>query len=218
MALQPTNFALGAPSGHFHGLAGDSARWGIRSGAPNRLGPVIIRQAAPADLSAINSVHYSSGRPAWDAEVLVDPDRFVAVAVLGEVIVGAGKTHFFSEPDDPAPQGHYLGGVTVHPDHRRLGIGRALTRARMDWVWSRSNRLYYFTDDHNAASILMHATLGFEEIARAPTLRQRRADRPTGNLILFQAVRPGPVDEQGREPGIGETRDVRFRRPADAVG
>ena len=154
---------------------------------------MIIRQAAPADLTAINQVHSSSGRPVWDAEALVDPDRFVAVALLGALLVGAGKTHFFAEPDDPAPRGHYLGGVTVHPDHRRLGIGRALTRARMDWVWSLSDRAYYFTDDHNAASILMHATLGFEEIARAPAIRQRRADHPNGNLILFHAVRPDGV-------------------------
>ncbi len=141
----------------------------------------------------MNAVHAASGRSEWGADVLVDPDRFVVVAVVDDILVGTGKTHFFPEPDDQAPEGHYLGGVTVHPDHRRLGIGLALTRARMEWVWSRSDRVYYFTDDHNAASILMHAALGFEEIGRAPVIRQRHADNPTGDLVLFTAGRPATL-------------------------
>lgn len=154
------------------------------------MGEVQIRQAVPEDLSALNTVHAAGARAEWGMDVLHDPDRFVVVAVVDGVLVAAGKTHFFSEPDGPAPAGHYLGGVTVHPDHRRRGIGVAVTHARMDWVWARSDRVYYFTDEHNAASVLMHAALGFEEIARGPTIRGRHADVEAECLILFCARRP----------------------------
>jgi hypothetical protein len=35
-----------------------------------------------------------------------------------------------------------------------------LTRARIDWVWERSDTVYYFTDDTNVASMRMHAGFG----------------------------------------------------------
>jgi aminoglycoside 6'-N-acetyltransferase I len=151
---------------------------------------VTIREAVPEDLVAINLLHASAGRSPWTAEVLDDFDRFVVVAERNGLLIGAAKTHFFPGPDGPAPAGHYLGGITVHPDHRGLGIGTALSRARMAWVWERTDVLHSFTDDDNVASIRLHATLGFEEMHRAPTIRGAQADRDGGSLILFRARRP----------------------------
>jgi ribosomal protein S18 acetylase RimI-like enzyme len=150
---------------------------------------VIIRHAGPDDLSGINAVHEACGRSPWDTRVLDgDPDRCVVVAVVGDTVVGAGKTHHQSDAVGHAPAGYYLGGVSVHPDHRRRGIGYALTRARIDWIWRRADTVLYFTDDHNEVSIRMHAGFGFEEIARAPVLLDARADGEL--LLLFRAHRP----------------------------
>jgi ribosomal protein S18 acetylase RimI-like enzyme len=150
---------------------------------------VIIRRAMPVDLAAINAVHQACRRREWDAPIAEDSDcRFVAVAVVDDVIVAAAKTHLQTEPDAGAPAGHYLGGVSVHPNHRRRGVGLALTRARIDWVWARSDTVYYFTDDDNTASMGLHAGFGFEEIARLPTILGARANRES--LVLFRAVRP----------------------------
>jgi ribosomal protein S18 acetylase RimI-like enzyme len=148
-----------------------------------------IRPAIPDDLPAVNRVHQACGRPRWDGPIALDgDDRLIVVALVDDAIVGAGKTHFQAHPGAGAPVGHYLGGLSVHPDHRRRGLGLALTRARIDWVWQRSDAVYYFTDEDNTASIRLHAGLGFEEIARVPTLLGARANRES--LVLFCAVRP----------------------------
>lgn len=146
----------------------------------------------PDDLAAINAVHRACGRREWDAAVLSDPAALlVAVALVDDGIVAAAKTHFQAEPDSGAPAGFYLGGVSVHPDHRRRGFGRALTQARLDWIWERSNTAYYFTDDTNVASMRMHAAFGFEEIARLPTILGASANHES--LVLFRATRPAPT-------------------------
>ena len=148
-----------------------------------------IRPARSDDLVAINAVHRACDRREWAAPISEDrDDRFVAVAVVDDVIVAAAKTHLQAEPDGGAPAGHYLGGVSVHPGDRRRGIGLALTRARIDWVWARSDTVYYFTDDDNMASMRLHAPFGFHEIARLPTILGARADNES--LVLFRAVRP----------------------------
>jgi ribosomal protein S18 acetylase RimI-like enzyme len=150
---------------------------------------VLIRPAVPDDLAAVNAVHAACGRREWDAATFEHrEDRYVAVAVVDSAIVGAGKTHHQIEPDGEAPAGYYLGGVSVHPDHRRRGIGRALTRVRIDWIWARSDAVYYFTDDDNAASMRMHSGFGFEEIARLPTILGAHADNDS--LVLCCATRP----------------------------
>jgi len=177
-----------------------------------------IRQALPDELAAINAVHHACGRQDWDATVLSDPGAlFVAVALVDDTIVGAGKTHFQAEPERGAPAGYYLGGVSVHPDHRRRGVGFGLTRARIDWVWERSDTVYYFTDDTNVASMRLHASFGFTEIARLPpSSARRRATKASYSFALGGAVpmcrpeqfsgcwhadRPIAVEYQGRCSG-----------------
>jgi aminoglycoside 6'-N-acetyltransferase I len=150
---------------------------------------MIIRPAVSDDLAAINAVHQACDRRDWEAPIAEDrDDRFVAVAVVDDVIVAAAKTHLQAEPEGGAPAGHYLGGVSVHPGYRRRGIGLALTRVRIDWVWARSDTVYYFTDDDNTASMRLHAGFGFHEVARLPTILGARANGES--LVLFRAARP----------------------------
>ncbi|WP_370874537.1 GNAT family N-acetyltransferase [Pseudarthrobacter defluvii] len=87
------------------------------------------------------------------------------------------------------PAGHYLGGVIINPNFRRRGIGSALTRVRMEWMWSRSSTVYYFANEHNTASIRMHETLGFQAIGRFAQIRGVTADEGRSELVLFQACR-----------------------------
>jgi ribosomal protein S18 acetylase RimI-like enzyme len=92
----------------------------------------------------------------------------VVVAEVGGDVVGWAKTHLYPVPDGAAPAGHYLGGVTVRPDARRRGVGRALTDARMAWVGLRAARVHYLVNAQNQVSIAMHERWGFREIARGP--------------------------------------------------
>lgn len=115
-------------------------------------------------------------------------DRIVRVAIAHGDIVGVAKTHFHREPDGEAPAGHYLGGLIVTPAFRRRGVGSLLTRARLEWIWARSERAYYFTDEDNTASIRLHEALGFRPMGRFADIRGVTADDANAKLLLFESV------------------------------
>ena len=69
-------------------------------------------------------------------------------------------------PANTAPEGWYLTGVVVDPEHRRRGVGAALTRARLQWIGRRAGAAYYFASAKNRATHDLHAPFGFEEVTR----------------------------------------------------
>lgn len=151
----------------------------------------LLREARPSDLADVITVCEASGRAAWTAEMIVErPDRIVLATTIGVWLAGIGKTHLHFEPDGATPAGHYLGGVIVGPAWRRRGVGAELTRARLEWIWQRAERAFYFANEHNTASIELHRTMGFEPIATAPTFHGVSADNGQSQLILFEARRP----------------------------
>ncbi len=94
-------------------------------------------------------------------------DDALLVAELDGVVVGVGRVAYFEPadgaPKNAAPSGFYLLGVNVDPAHRRRGIGRALTEARLKWIRSRAPVAWFFTDASNEASIRLHEAFGFRE-------------------------------------------------------
>jgi aminoglycoside 6'-N-acetyltransferase I len=149
-----------------------------------------IREATLNDLRHVDVICDDSGRARWMPEMIAPVSgRVVLVAIVQNEIVGIAKTHFHGESGGGAPAGHYLGGVITTPNFRRRGIGSALTRARMEWIWSRSSTLYYFANEHNTASIGMHETLGFQSIGRFAQIRGVKAGGGRSELVLFQACR-----------------------------
>ncbi|MGO4238341.1 GNAT family N-acetyltransferase [Pseudarthrobacter sp. YAF2] len=149
-----------------------------------------IREATLDDLRYVEAICEASDRRPWTPDMVAPTgDRVVLIAARQDDIVGIAKTHFHSEPDITAPAGHYLGGIVVSPNFRRRGIGSALTRARMEWAWSRSSTVYYFANEYNTASIKMHETLGFQSIGRFAEIRGVTADEGRSELVLFQASR-----------------------------
>jgi ribosomal protein S18 acetylase RimI-like enzyme len=98
-------------------------------------------------------------------------ERLLLVAQLNGAIVGFGQAHRLDEhPVDHAPSGWYLTGVTVLPGHRRTGLGHDLTAARIDWMAERTDVAWYFANARNAASIDLHARLGFVEVSRCASI------------------------------------------------
>jgi aminoglycoside 6'-N-acetyltransferase I len=126
-------------------------------------------------------------------EAIVDPDRLVMVAEAGGVIVGWGKTHRYSAASGSAPAGHYLGGVNVLPEFRRRGIGSALTRARLSWIWDRARDAWFVTNARNTASIELHSRLGFSEVARAGEFHGTTFEGGVGILFRATALEGEPV-------------------------
>jgi ribosomal protein S18 acetylase RimI-like enzyme len=98
------------------------------------------------------------------------PDRWLWVAASGAEIVGFGRLAGLAaaDPGSAPPAGLYLGGVSVSPAHRRRGIGRALTRARLAHAFAEQNadRVWYFANANNEASIALHREFGFVEVER----------------------------------------------------
>jgi aminoglycoside 6'-N-acetyltransferase I len=149
-----------------------------------------IREANLGDLEHVDAICDASGRARWTPEMVAPiSERVVLIAAIQDEIVGVAKTHFHGEPDGEAPAGHYLGGVVVSSNSRRRGIGSALTRARVEWIWSRSSSVYYFANEHNTASIRMHEVLGFQFVSRFAEIRGVTADDGRSELVLFQACR-----------------------------
>jgi len=52
----------------------------------------------------------------------------------------------------------------VSPDHRRKGIGKLLTIARIDLLRQVTDIIYYRTESDNRVSIDLHSRLGFESV------------------------------------------------------
>jgi ribosomal protein S18 acetylase RimI-like enzyme len=101
---------------------------------------------------------------------LAHPDRHLVVAESGGAVIGYGRARLFEPeadaPADTAPHGYYLTGVFVSPNYRSMGVGAALTRARLDWISERAIEAWYFANARNSRSIRLHSPFGFEEVTR----------------------------------------------------
>lgn len=92
------------------------------------------------------------------------------VARAGGQVVACSRVELWTPPADApatdAPGGWYLMGLLVDPAHRRSGVGRGLTHLRLDWLRTRTDRVWYFSNARNDASLALHAGLGFREVTR----------------------------------------------------
>lgn len=154
--------------------------------------PKNVRICTIDDVDAIRDIDVKTGRTPAATEALAaaiqDDGRLVVVASVSGTIVGWGKTHFWSYADGEAPDGHYLGGVTVIPELRRHGIARALTQARLDWIWERTDSAWYIVNLSNRASIQLHRQWGFTEVARAAKFHTTSFTSGVG--LLLRAKKP----------------------------
>ena len=119
-------------------------------------------------------------------------DDALLVAELDGKIVGVGRVSYFEPPQDApenaAPGGYYLLGVNVDPKHRRRGIGKALTEARLRFIARHAPVAWFFTDAQNEASIRLHQALGFRRNTSDfwfPTAKFS----PSGGLLFSLALR-----------------------------
>ena len=149
-----------------------------------------VRNATDLDFDGIITVQADAARPPFEkgllSDILQDTNRVILVALQGETVVGWAKTHYWPRDAGPAPAGHYLGGVTVTPRHRRQGVADELTACRLEWIHSRAANVWYFVNASNLASIDLHKRWGFEEVARGS--RFHGIEFTDGTGILLHAV------------------------------
>lgn len=164
-----------------------------------------IRTARPADVHGILAADIAAGRTSLNeaerfangiSAAVADPTRLVVVAEArddttaegGSGVVGWAKTHYWDYADGPAPAGHYLGGVTVRPEFRRMGLAAQLTEARLHWMWERAEFAWYVVNARNEASLALHRRWGFWEVARGARFHTVAFDGGEG--VLLSAARP----------------------------
>ncbi|WP_299169738.1 GNAT family N-acetyltransferase [uncultured Arthrobacter sp.] len=151
---------------------------------------MLIREAGLADIIGVDEICDASGRSRWSPNLLrVKQDRQVLVAEVEGKVIGVAKTHFHEDSGGDGPAGHYLGGIVVAREYRRQGVATALTKKRLDWIWSVAGTAYYFANEHNIASIRMHEGFGFRELGRFANIHGVTADDGQSYLILFEAHR-----------------------------
>ena len=97
--------------------------------------------------------------------------RLLLVADIDGAVAGFARVAYcVPAPDAPpnaAPEGWYLGGIIVVPEHRRRGIGRELTRRRLQWLRDRgASEAWFVVNADNRASIDLHRPFGFREVTR----------------------------------------------------
>lgn len=136
----------------------------------------VIRPATHEDVAELTSINITvvvRTAEDWTAAIdkTVQGERLLLVAVIDGRIGGFAQAHGLDEdPEGHAPAGIFLTGVTVLPQHRRAGLARAFTSARLDWIAERADEAWYFAAVENAASIRMHEAFGFVEVSRGPSI------------------------------------------------
>lgn len=135
-----------------------------------------IRRAGLDDADACARIQIEAREPedpgrglAGLLRALRRPDRWLWVAEsAGDVVAYARLANNDPAPGDEVPPGVYLGGVTVLPAFRRRSIGTALTRVRLEHAFEalEAERVWYFANSANHASIELHARFGFVEVRR----------------------------------------------------
>ena len=165
-------------------------------------GPSAIRSAGPADLARLGPLYERAGFGAHLARVV----EFARARLDGEVVVAEADGDLAGVAAGALFGGTgWIGGVGVAPDHRRAGLGAALTQSIIEFLEARG-----------ATTILLHATaLGrpvYERLGFVPEVHYltltgpalpRTRPRPLGLVALGGTADP----EQGSPAALGGTGD-----------
>jgi GNAT superfamily N-acetyltransferase len=162
----------------------------IENGAPDSA--VATRVARKGDLDGIREVQRHSARSFSEkfstaiSDAIDDRTRQVVVAEVHGEIVGWAATKYWADDDGDAPSGHYRMGITVAPENRQLGIGKALIEVRIEWIHHQADQVMFFANSTNTASLAAHRHWPFQEISRGTEFRGIRFDNGVGLLFCAQ--------------------------------
>jgi RimJ/RimL family protein N-acetyltransferase len=143
---------------------------------------------ASAALAAATSQRSALELEAAYARTLNSPETGYLVGAFAndDELIGFARAVFLSDSHvaspKPVPIGWYLLGVNVAFAHQRQGVASALTKARLDWLRIRTDRVFYAALPINDASVALHRPFGFEKIGDGFEMRPS-----IRNLLLFGA-------------------------------
>jgi ribosomal protein S18 acetylase RimI-like enzyme len=113
------------------------------------------------------------------------------VAVDHDVVVGTAKMG----PNRPGRGAHVAtASFMVHPDHRGLGVGRALAEHALRQATQDGYRSMQFNAvvETNTAAVRLWQSLGFEVIGTVPEAFAHASDGLVGLHVMFRRLEPLP--------------------------
>ena len=158
-----------------------------------RIEPLTMADVAAAVELAVRVLRVKPGdRGEQFAADITGEQRQMFVAKANGQVVAYGRVIELAadEAAPGTPAGYYLSGVLVDPAWRCRGIATALTRARLRWAFARTGTVFYVTGADNAASLHLHAALGFQEVRRFESERAA-----AGVDVLSQLARTAVVTD-----------------------
>ena len=156
-----------------------------------RIEPLTTADVAPAVELAARVLGVKPGdRGEQFAADIACEHRHMFVAKARGQIVGYGRVIQLGadEAGPGTPAWYYLSGVLVERAWRGRGIATALTMARLRWAFDRTSTVFYVTGSDNAASLHLHASLGFREIKRFDS------ERSASGVDVLSAIPPSAGD------------------------
>lgn len=156
---------------------------------------VSVRPARPSDKAAIGAFTrdtFSWGDYVFDAfdDWMEADEGVVLVAADGnDVAVAVSRAVRMSDSEI------WLHAARVHPDHRRQGIGQALSTASLEWgqgAGARVARLMVEGDNEIAQGQVAKA--GYRKVASFFSA-SRRVPQPAARLMPYEPLRPAPIHE-----------------------
>jgi ribosomal protein S18 acetylase RimI-like enzyme len=165
-----------------------------------RIEPLAQQDVASAVALAVRVLRVKPGDLGEQfAADITDELRQMFVAKANGRVVGYGRVIGLAadEAGPGTPAGCYLSGVLVDPVWRGRGIAMALTRARLRWAFARTGTVFYVAGADNAASLHLHAALGFHEVKRFDSDRSAAGVDVLSQLVRNTATHgPGPLEAQ----------------------
>jgi aminoglycoside 6'-N-acetyltransferase I len=127
---------------------------------------VTIRILNPEDLSVFDrvapDVFDNAIDPHWANEFLNDPSHHIAVAIVGDRVVGMASAVHYVHPDK-SPE-LWINEVGVAPPYQRQGIGKQLLQALFAHGRSLGCReAWVGTEENNTAARRLYASVGGKE-------------------------------------------------------
>ncbi|MDF2714346.1 MAG: GCN5-related N-acetyltransferase [Paenibacillus sp.] len=116
----------------------------------------------------------------------VSPDAVLFVALLGNQTVGTVQLHLCTKQN--GSHRAEIAKLMTSPDHRRLGIGRALMRAAEERARTEEKALLVLDTREGDPSNRLYASLGYVEAGRIPMYARSANGALDATLFYYKCL------------------------------
>jgi [ribosomal protein S18]-alanine N-acetyltransferase len=143
-----------------------------------------VRLAAPADAPAMAAIHAACFARSWDADAIA---QFLGIrGCLALIAYAAGdlSAHGFLIVRSAGDEAELL-TLAVHPDHRRIGLARALlVHATARLRAAGAKQIFLEVDEANASARGLYQSLGAVVVGHRKRYYEHGADADIFSLAL----------------------------------